>query len=159
MIFPWYILLYSCSGDCLGFLKPTAWKWYGLPQVFPRYGKLHICTFTFSMFWELYRFTGKIYLDPWLVKIWVFPSIFHELGKNIPNFLKRPQPRNDTGFPQNVSMLWEFGHSQTLGIVWVWLCINWVYDMACPGIPKVGKLANPQYLRRIDYCYDLLPTG
>ena len=27
--------------------------------------------------------TGKISPDPWLEKIWVFPSIFHELGKNI----------------------------------------------------------------------------
>ena len=33
--------------------------------------------FTFPMFWKLYRFTG------WLGKIWVFPSIFHELEKEI----------------------------------------------------------------------------
>ena len=35
-------------------------------------------------FADFMGFTGKISQNPWVGKIWVFPSIFRELGKDIP---------------------------------------------------------------------------
>ena len=36
-------------------------------------------------------------------------------------FLPKPTAWEWYGFPQNISMLWELGHSQTLGIAWVFI--------------------------------------
>ena len=77
--------------------------------------------FTFLMFWKCYRCTGKISPDPWMGKIWVFPSIFHELGKIFPNFFRNLQTGNDMAFHRIFPMLWEFVHSQTLGITGVFI--------------------------------------
>ena len=77
--------------------------------------------FAFPMFWEFYGFTGKISPDPWVGKIWVFPYIFHKLIENNPTFLQKPTACEWYGFPQNISMLQEFLHSQTAGIAWVFI--------------------------------------
>ena len=42
--------------------------------------------FTFPMFWELYELTEKISPNPRTEKIWVFPSISHEMGKKVIKF-------------------------------------------------------------------------
>ena len=33
------------------------------------------------------------------------------------------------------------------------------HDLVCPGIPKVARVANLEYLLRNDYLYDLSHTG
>ena len=46
----------------------------------------------------------------------LFPSILHELGKNIPIFPQKTTTWKWYGFPQNISRLWEFVDSQTLRV-------------------------------------------
>ena len=46
-------------------------------------------------------------------KIWVFPSISHEVEKSIFNCFQKPTGLERSGCSQNISMLWEIIHSQT----------------------------------------------
>ena len=91
---------------------------------------MNVCVF-------LYFFlTMEIYFSHVLEILWIhrknlsrsmngkdmdIPIYFPWTGKNIPKFLQKPTDWEWYGLPQNISMFWEFVHSQTLGIKWVFI--------------------------------------
>ena len=67
------------------------------------------------MFWELYELTEKSF-QAQSGKDLGIPIYFPRNKKKVLNVLQKPTVWERYGFPQNISMLQEFVHSQTSGI-------------------------------------------
>ena len=97
------------SDSCKIFKKPLTFECLCFPVFFPYYGNL-----LFPCFGNCMGAQEKSLQ----IHEWERYGYSHLFSMSWEKFLQKPTAW-EYGFPQNISKLWEFVHSQTLGIAWV----------------------------------------
>ena len=135
------------------YLKTFNFQMLVFSHIFPYYGNL-----LFPCFGNCFGFTWK---KSFPIHEWErFPSMFHELRKKYSHISSKPTAWEWYGFPQNISMPWEFVHSLKMGLHEFSLTQH-LWGRAEPGnclcfpilAPQYGNLLIPRFRNCIDFCF------